>query len=153
MSSDEGYGAFQIGSLIETAKQLWTLAMWVRAAYLRIRRVLPFLTISFIQRMLMVRWLLKRYVLPRYDGTYSGTVLALAPKIEAGAKFVMGGNAWSAVLEEAHRWRLTLEELLSPKSKLGARLETVLAVVAALVARELLGVFVRAVMEPEKKVA
>ena len=141
----------QIGSLIETVKQLWTLAMWVRAAYLRVRRVLPFLTISFIQKMFMVRWLLRRYVLPRYDGTYTGTVVALAPKIEAGAKFVMGGNAWGAVLEAADRWRLMLVELQSPESKLGARLQTVFAVVAALVAREVIGVFVRAVMEPDKK--
>jgi hypothetical protein len=36
--------------------------MWIRRAYLRIQRLLPFLTVGFIQKMMTVRLLLKLYI-------------------------------------------------------------------------------------------
>lgn len=126
--------------------------MWVRGAYLRVRRVLPFLTIGFIQKMMLVRWVLKRYVLPRYGGTYTSTAVALAPKVEATAKYVVGGEAWGALRRGAEGCALALRELRSPEGKADPRLSTALAVVAALIVREVVGWIAREVfIAPDKK--
>jgi len=55
----------QMASIVESIKQLYTIAMFIRRAYLRVRRVLPFLTVAFIQKLVLVRWVAVRYVLPR----------------------------------------------------------------------------------------
>jgi hypothetical protein len=136
---------------VESVKQLWTIAMWVRGAYLRVRRVLPFLTVSFIQKTMLVRWALKRYVLPKYGGTYTSTAAALAPKVDAAAKYVIGGEAWGALRSSAEGCVLAVRELRSPEGKADPRLTAALAVVAALIAREVLGLLVRTIMEPDKK--
>ena len=138
-------------SMIESIKTLWTIAMWIRGAYVRVRRVLPFLTLNFIMKAYTARWFFHRFVLPKYGGTYSGTYHALAPQVEQAVKFVVGGNVLSALQEAAQRAAVALQELQAPESKAGARMSTVLAVVAALAARELLGMLVRVIMSPDTK--
>jgi hypothetical protein len=136
---------------VESIKQLWMLAMWVRGAYLRVRRVLPFLTIGFIQKMMLLRWVARRYVLPRYGGTYTSTATALAPKIDAAAKYLVGGEAWGALRRCADGCVIAINELRFSEGKGSARLSTALAVIAALIAREVLGLVVHAIMVPDKK--
>jgi len=143
-----------MGKVVETLKELWTLAMWVRGAYLRLRRVFPFLTIGFIQKTMTARWFIKRYVLPKYGGSYSSTFVALYPQLEYGGKYLLGGHAWTAVRDAGANVMVAVQELQSPGSTPGStnrgRLSTVLAVFAALVAREVLGFLVSVVREPRK---
>jgi hypothetical protein len=91
----------------------------------------------------------------RYGGTYWSTFQALAPKLGQGAKFILGGHAWAALSGAAARCVIALEELRSPQNSAGGgaggRLSTVLAVVAALAVREILGVVWRVVMAPMTK--
>jgi len=150
-SSLLGGGNSQMGTVMESVKELWTLAIWIRGAYLRLRKVFPFLTIGFIQKGMTARWLMKRYVLPKYGGTYSSTVTALYPHLERGGKYILGGHAWSAVREGGESVMLAVQELQSPGGANGGRLSTVLAVVAALLAREMLGFLVSVVREPVYK--
>jgi hypothetical protein len=129
------------------------LFTWVRGVYKRLQRVLPFLTIGFIQRMMTLRWFLKKFVLPKYGGTYTSTCLALAPKVEQAARFVIGGHVITALRNVVDRAALELQDLRSPESKGGGRFAMLLAAVAALVAREVLGFFVRVISDanPYKK--
>ncbi len=79
----------------------------------------------------------------------------LAPKLGQGAKFIIGGHAWAAVSEAAARCLIALGELRSLQNSAGGegggRFSTLLAVVAALAVREILGVVWRVVMAPMTK--
>ena len=91
--------------------QVWTLAMWVRGAYLRVQRVFPFVTLVNIRNVVFLRYFVQKFVLPHYGGTYTGTAAAVCAKVEQAVRIVAGGQSAEALRVVAARWAASLQQL------------------------------------------
>ena len=116
---------------MDNLQRLYELAMKVRRAYLKLRKIAPWLSVSRIRTLFTIRWVLKRFILPRVGG-YEG----VAKGMRLCANIAVGKTTVEEVLRQGESWTSWGERLFHENPKRTASFFLGLGAVLALVLRE-----------------
>jgi len=134
---DEAAGPFgpemnkQVKQVMDNLQKFYELAMKVRRAYLKVRKIAPWLSVSRIRTLFTIRWVLKRFILPRVGG-YEG----VAKGMRLCANIAVGKTTVEEVLRQGESWTSWGERLFHENPKRTASFFLGLGAVLALVLRE-----------------